>query len=56
MRHGMTGSGGNSGLLESVTYRFHWRGEGSNPTLSANFASLVGVASRLPVCGYVLRT
>jgi hypothetical protein len=39
MRYGIAGIDGMLGLLESVSYRFHWRREGSNPTLSAIFSA-----------------
>src|SRR5437016_10608728 len=40
MHDGIAGIHGNGGTLESVSYRFHWRRESSNPTLSANITSV----------------
>jgi hypothetical protein len=43
MRDGIAGNHGNAGIMESVSYRFHWTRNGSNPTLSANIRSFVSI-------------
>src|SRR6267142_6215321 len=61
MCHGVRGIHGNSGILESVTYRIYRVLSGSNPTLSANlsfcvFNSLTGyVGSQRAMSIFVAR-
>jgi hypothetical protein len=37
---------GNVGILESVSYRFYWSLQGSNPTLSANISLSLRLSAR----------